>query len=112
MDTFRAFHIPNLPLLAVPVSFDCGDDAFMRDMLLTIYEIMKADILDIPLLKMLLAQIGSGAAAENIIGHNHLPFEQHSFSDASPRLLTVYSLPEANASFWRFSSVYKMKNRP
>lgn len=38
MDTFREFHIPNLPLLAVPVCFDCGDDAFMRDMLLTIYE--------------------------------------------------------------------------
>lgn len=38
IDTFRDFHIPNLPLLAVPVSFDCGDDAFMRDMLLTIYE--------------------------------------------------------------------------
>ena len=38
MDTFLAFHIPNLPLLAVPVCFDCGDDAFMRDMLLTIYE--------------------------------------------------------------------------
>ena len=37
MDTFREFHIPNLPLLAVPVCFDCGDDAFMRDMLLTIY---------------------------------------------------------------------------
>ena len=38
IDTFRDFHIPNLPLLAVPVCFDCGDDAFMRDMLLTIYE--------------------------------------------------------------------------
>lgn len=38
IDTFRDFHIPNLPLLVVPVSFDCGDDAFMRDMLLTIYE--------------------------------------------------------------------------
>ena len=38
MDTFREFHIPNLPLLAVPVCFDCGDDAFMRDMQLTIYE--------------------------------------------------------------------------
>ena len=38
MDTFREFHIPHLPLLAVPVCFDCGDDAFMRDMLLTIYE--------------------------------------------------------------------------
>ena len=38
MDTFREFHISNLPLLAVPVCFDCGDDAFMRDMLLTIYE--------------------------------------------------------------------------
>lgn len=38
IDTFRDFHIPNLPLLAVPVSFDCGDDAFMRDMLITIYE--------------------------------------------------------------------------
>lgn len=38
MDTFREFHILNLPLLAVPVCFDCGDDAFMRDMLLTIYE--------------------------------------------------------------------------
>lgn len=38
IDTFRDFHIPNLPLLAVPVSFDCGDDAFMRDMMLTIYE--------------------------------------------------------------------------
>lgn len=38
IDTFRDFHIPNLPLLAVPVCFDCGDDAFMRDTLLTIYE--------------------------------------------------------------------------
>lgn len=38
IDTFRDFHIPNLPLLAVPVSFNCGDDTFMRDMLLTIYE--------------------------------------------------------------------------
>lgn len=38
IETFRGFHVPNLPLLAVPVSFDCGDDAFMRDMLLTIYE--------------------------------------------------------------------------
>lgn len=38
LDTFQEFHIPNLPLLAVPVCFDCGDDAFMRDMLLTIYE--------------------------------------------------------------------------
>lgn len=37
-DTFQEFHIPNLPLLAVPVSFDCCDDAFIRDMLLTIYE--------------------------------------------------------------------------
>lgn len=38
IDTFRDFHIPNLPLLAVPVSFDCGDDAFVRDILLTLYE--------------------------------------------------------------------------
>ena len=38
IDTFRDFHIQNLPLLAVPVCFDCGDDAFMRDTLLTIYE--------------------------------------------------------------------------
>lgn len=38
MDTFRDFHIPNLPLLAVPISFDCGEDPFMRDTLLTIYE--------------------------------------------------------------------------
>ena len=38
INTFRDFHVPNLPLLAVPVCFDCGDDAFMRDMLLIIYE--------------------------------------------------------------------------
>lgn len=38
IDTFRDFRIQNLPLLAVPVCFDCGDDAFMRDTLLTIYE--------------------------------------------------------------------------
>lgn len=38
VESFRSFHVPNLPLLAVPVCFDCGDNAFMRDMLLTIYE--------------------------------------------------------------------------
>lgn len=37
-ETFRNFHIPNLPLLAVPVCFDCGEDVFIREMLLTIYK--------------------------------------------------------------------------
>lgn len=38
IETFLNFHIPNLPFFAVPVSFDCGDNSFIRDMLLTIYE--------------------------------------------------------------------------
>lgn len=38
IEVFRNFHIPNLPLLAVPVCFDCGDDIFIREMLLTIYK--------------------------------------------------------------------------
>lgn len=38
IEVFRDFHIPNLPLLAVPVCFDCGEDVFIREMLLTIYK--------------------------------------------------------------------------
>lgn len=38
IETFQDFCIPNLPFFSVPVCFDCGDDNFMRDTLLTIYE--------------------------------------------------------------------------
>lgn len=38
IETFQNFRIPNLPYFSIPVCFDCGDDAFMRDMLLIIYE--------------------------------------------------------------------------
>lgn len=36
-DTFAEFHIPNLTLFSVPISFDCGTDHFIQDMLLMIY---------------------------------------------------------------------------
>ena len=38
IETFQNFRIPNLTFFAIPVSFDCGYDTFMRETLLTIYE--------------------------------------------------------------------------
>jgi len=37
-DTFLNFHIPNMPYFATPICFDCGEDLFMRDTLLAIYQ--------------------------------------------------------------------------
>lgn len=37
-ETFLNFHIPNMPYFATPICFDCGEDSFMRDTLLAIYE--------------------------------------------------------------------------
>lgn len=37
-ETFLDFHIPNMPYFAVPVCFHCGDDTFMRDTMLYIYQ--------------------------------------------------------------------------
>lgn len=37
-ETFLNFHIPNMPYFAIPICFDCGNDVFMRDTLLRIYD--------------------------------------------------------------------------
>lgn len=37
IETFLNYHIPNMPFFSIPVCFECGDDAFMRDTLLNIY---------------------------------------------------------------------------
>lgn len=36
-DTFLNLQIPNMPYFAIPVCFDCGDDSFMRQIILAIY---------------------------------------------------------------------------
>ena len=36
--TFKKMNIPNLPYFVFPISFQCGDDAFVRHTLLSIYE--------------------------------------------------------------------------
>ena len=38
IDTFLNFHIPNMPYFAIPICFECGDDQFMRETLLRIYD--------------------------------------------------------------------------
>lgn len=38
IDTFLNFHIPNMPYFAIPISFECGEDSYMRDILLRIYD--------------------------------------------------------------------------
>lgn len=38
VEIFLSFHIPNMPYFAIPISFDCGDDSFMRETLLRIYD--------------------------------------------------------------------------
>lgn len=37
-ETFLNFHIPNMPYFAIPICFDCGDDVFMRETFLRIYD--------------------------------------------------------------------------
>ena len=79
---------------------------------LAIYKIVEADVLDIPLLKMLLAQVGGGAAAKNIIGHNHFPFEQHMFWAAcAPARIQFIPASGQKASYCPFYPVYDMKSR-
>ena len=50
---------------------------------------MKADVMDVPLLEMLLAQICRGAAAQNVIAHGFSPplfaFSDEAFRGAVPR---------------------------
>lgn len=41
-ETFINLRIPNLPYFAMPVCFECGDDPFMQDILLAIYQQQKA----------------------------------------------------------------------
>lgn len=36
-DTFLKFNIPNLPLFAIPICFNCGEDQFVHDLILYIY---------------------------------------------------------------------------
>lgn len=38
LETFNNLYIPNLPLLAIPISLNCGDDQFIRDQFLMIYQ--------------------------------------------------------------------------
>lgn len=38
IDTFLNFHIPNMPYFSIPICFECGDDRFMRETLLRIYD--------------------------------------------------------------------------
>lgn len=37
-EIFLSFHIPNMPYFAIPISFECGDDSFIRETLLRIYD--------------------------------------------------------------------------
>ena len=79
---------------------------------LAVYKIVEADVLDIPLLKMLLAQVGGGAAAENIICHNHFPFVQHLFSaECAPARIQFIPASWQKASYCPFYPVYDMKSR-
>ena len=41
-EKFAEFLIPNLPYLSLPISFDCGDDRFMRELMLSMYEQQEA----------------------------------------------------------------------
>lgn len=42
-ETFLGYHIPNMPFFSIPVCFECGNDAFMRDTLLNIYAQQEAE---------------------------------------------------------------------
>ncbi len=42
-ETFLNYHIPNMPYFAIPVCFECGNDEFMRDTMLTIYAQQEND---------------------------------------------------------------------
>ncbi len=58
-----------------PVKFVKGDRlAQVVGVLCTVKGIVKADVTDADALKVLLGQVGGGAAAQNILAHNSHPF--------------------------------------